>query len=200
VKELAGELHSSSLSLVELVTNVLDVTRFDTDKLELRETDFPLGALMEEEVRQVMPLAEAKGIKLQAERVDPPVWLRADRIKLGRIVGNLLSNAIKFTDRGSVTVTARMIDERALEISVADTGVGISEEHLSKIFDEFYQITEAHRSKGSGLGLTICKRLIEAMGGQIQARSKPEEGSTFTVRLPATAVIPRPHPTTTVRK
>ncbi len=83
MKELAGELHASSLSLVELVTNVLDVTRFDTDKLELRETDFPLGALLEEEVRQVMPLAEAKGIELKAERVDPPVWLRADRIKLG---------------------------------------------------------------------------------------------------------------------
>ncbi len=116
------------------------------------------------------------------------------------MVGNLLSNAIKFTDRGGVTVTARVMTDGGLEISVADTGVGISEEHLQKIFDEFYQITEAHRSKGSGLGLAICKRLIEAMGGQIQAQSKADEGSRFTIRLPATAVILRPQPAATVRK
>ncbi|HEX8522423.1 MAG TPA: ATP-binding protein [Tepidisphaeraceae bacterium] len=198
-RQLASELHASSLSLVDLVTNVLDVTRFDTDKLELRESDFPLGALVEEEVRQAMPLAEAKKIKLAADRVNPPVWLRADRIKLGRIVGNLLSNAIKFTDEGNITLSAGRTEDGGIVISVTDTGVGIAPEHLGKIFDEFYQISDPSRSKGSGLGLAISKRLVEAMGGEIRVASEHRKGSTFAVILPASVVIPRAEAAVTAR-
>ena len=192
VPQLASELHASALSLVDLVTNVLDVTRFDSDKLELRESDFPLGALLEEETRQASPLAEAKKIKLEFERPNPPLWLRADRIKLGRVLGNLLSNAIKFTDDGSVRVTTRRLNDGALQIAVTDTGIGIAPQHLAQIFDEFYQITDPNRSKGSGLGLAISKRLIEAMGGDITVRSQPGEGSTFTITLPLTTILPKP--------
>jgi PAS domain S-box-containing protein len=199
-RQLAGELHASSLSLVDLVTNVLDVTRFDTDKLELRETDFPLGALLEEETRQVTPLADAKGLKLTADRVTPPIWLRADRIKLGRVMGNLLSNAIKFTDKGGVTATTHRLEDGGVEISVTDTGIGISHEHLNKVFDEFYQISDPSRSKGSGLGLAISKRLIEAMGGAIKVKSEVGKGSTFCVTLPASVVIPRPDAIGTVKQ
>ncbi len=189
---LAGELHASSLSLVDLVTNVLDVTRFDTDKLELRESDFPLGALLDEEVRQVMPLAAAKGLELAAERVMPQVWLRADRIKLGRVVGNLLSNAIKFTDKGIVKVTTRRLADDGIQIAVTDSGIGISQDNLNKVFDEFYQISDPSRSKGSGLGLAISKRLIEAMGGGISVKSDMGNGSTFIITLSGSMLIPRP--------
>jgi signal transduction histidine kinase len=192
VRQLAGELHASALSLVDLVTNVLDVTRFDTDKLELRETEFPVAALLEEEVRQATPLADVKHLKIEVERLLSPIWVRADRIKLGRVIGNLLSNAIKFTDKGHIRITTRRINDGSLQIAITDTGIGITPDNLTRIFDEFFQITDAGRSKGSGLGLAICKRLIDAMGGEIQVRSKPGDGSTFTVTLPSTAIVHRP--------
>src|SRR5206468_8531222 len=103
IPQLADELRQSATALVNLVSNVLDVTRFDTDKLELHETEFPLNRLLEEEARQVLPLAQAKKLLLDVDTTgNGALWVRADRIKLGRVLGNLLGNAIKFTDRGGI--------------------------------------------------------------------------------------------------
>src|SRR5205814_4318969 len=115
-----------------------------------------------------------------------------DRIRLGRIIGNLLGNAIKFTDRGHVRVETRRRGDGGAYVIVADTGIGISAEHQGRIFDEFFQLSDPQRSKGSGLGLSICKRLSEAMGGEIRVDSEPSSGSTFKVVLPASAVLLRP--------
>src|SRR5688572_9782910 len=104
IPQLADELQQSAMSLVNLVTNVLDVTRFETGALDLVETEFPLSALLDEEVRQMLPLAQAKKLEFRVEQPDEPLWLRTDRVKLGRVMGNLLGNAIKFTDRGQVRV------------------------------------------------------------------------------------------------
>jgi PAS domain S-box-containing protein len=195
IPELAEELRQSATSLVTLVSNVLDVTRFDTDKLELHETEFPLARLLEEESRQVLPLAQAKKLTLEVVPADGSLWLRADRIKLGRVIGNLLGNAIKFTDRGGIRVATRCAgDNGDVAISVTDTGIGITAENRAHIFDEFWQLSDPQRSKGSGLGLSISKRLIEAMGGTIGVTSAPGGGSTFTVTLSAESVIPRPEP------
>src|SRR5207244_4015082 len=99
--------------------------------------------------------------------------LRADRIKLGRVLANLVSNSIKFTREGYIRVTSRRTSDGALEISVTDTGVGIAPEYQSLIFDEFYQLRnpERDRNKGTGLGLAICRRLSDAMGGVISVES-----------------------------
>ena len=226
IPQLAEELRQSATSLVTLVSNVLDVTRFDTDKLELHETEFPLARLLEEEARQVLPLAQAKKLTLEVEPAEEGLWLRADRIKLGRVLGNLLGNAIKFTDRGGVRVTTRRgavsdggpsgngdghpgtagaaaapapsgaaaADVGSVVIAVSDTGIGITPENQAHIFDEFWQLSDPQRSKGSGLGLSISKRLIDAMGGSIAVHSEVGKGSTFTIGLPASLIIPRPDP------
>jgi signal transduction histidine kinase len=191
IPQLADELRTSASSLVNLVSNVLDVTRFDTDKLELHETEFPLARLLEEEARQVLPLAQAKNLDLEVVAPPEALWLRADRIKLGRVVGNLLGNAIKFTDRGSIRVVTERCDESSISIAITDTGVGIDPEHRAHIFDEFWQLSDGGRSKGSGLGLSISQRLVEAMGGTLSVQSEVGAGSTFTITLPSQLILQR---------
>ncbi len=194
IPQLADELQGSATALVNLVTNVLDVTRFESGRLELQETEFPLAPLLEEEVRQTLPLAQAKGLEYELEEPPAALWLMTDRVKLGRVLGNLLGNAIKFTDGGAVRVTARRTEQGGAEIRVIDTGIGISLEHQEKIFDEFFQLFDPQRSRGSGLGLAISKRLCEAMGGALTVQSTPGKGSTFVVTLPPTCVARRDEP------
>lgn len=191
VPELAQELQASAISLVNLLSDVLDLARFDSGKIDVQEAEFNLADLFAEENRQMQPLAREKGLELQFEAPQPPILLRADRIKLSRVLGNLVGNGIKFTDRGSVRVTARLTEDGLPEIRVTDTGIGIPPEHMRHIFDEFFQLRnpERDRNKGTGLGLTICNRLVEAIGGRLEVQSTAGAGSTFSVVLPASAVV-----------
>ena len=122
------------------------------------------------------------------------IWLRTDKMKLARAVSNLLGNAIKFTEVGNVTVSCQQVPSGEVEITVADTGVGVAPEEYNRIFDEFYQIQnpERDRNKGSGLGLSICRRLLEELGCRITVVSALGKGSTFTIHIPADLVTPGP--------
>ena len=193
VPDLARELHGSAVSLVNLLSDVLDLARFDSDKVELQETEFSLTSLLEEERKQLLPLARQKGIEFDVELPPESLFLRADRIKLARILGNLIGNAIKFTETGQVRVGANRNGDGSLHLFVSDTGIGIAPEDLQHIFDEFFQLRnpERDRAKGSGLGLTICKRLVDAMGGKLLVESSPGKGSRFTVTLPAFSLVPQ---------
>ncbi len=193
IPEMAGELQSSASTLVELVSDVLDVARFDSGKVDLQESEFALQEVLSDEVRHLQPLADQKQIALELVPLDGTVWMRADRIKLGRVLGNLVGNAIKFTSSGSVRLSGRCDDNGTVEMDVIDTGIGIATEHLPHIFDEFYQLRnpERDRNKGTGLGLAISKRLMDAMGGTISVQSVPGEGSRFTVTLPASCIASR---------
>jgi signal transduction histidine kinase len=179
------------MSLVNLLSDVLDIARFDSDKVDLQESEFSLAGLLADEQKQLLPLARQKGLSLDVIAPAEPLVLRTDRIKLARILGNLIGNAIKFTEAGGVRLEARRNDDGTVLISVSDTGVGIPAESLAHIFDEFFQLRnpERDRAKGSGLGLTICKRLIDAMGAKLHVQSTPGKGSTFTVTLPVFAVV-----------
>lgn len=192
---MAAELRSNASALNVLVHDLLDVARFDTGKMAFQETEFSLGVLVEEESRQLLPLAQEKGLKLRAEEQTAGVWLRADRVKLGRVLANLVSNAIKFTNEGEVVVSTAVRGDGVV-IEVRDTGIGIDPQHMQVIFDEFMQLRnpERDRYKGTGLGLAICKRLIEAMGGTISVSSVPGKGSTFAVVLPRSSVVTRAEP------
>lgn len=193
--EMSERLQANTHALMELVGDVLDVARFDTGKVELINSEFALAELIEQEIRQVQPLARDKGLELTFESTPRPVWLRTDRIKLGRIVGNLLGNAIKFTERGSVKISTdfEAEPERRLVIRVDDTGIGIPPANLSWIFDEFTQLHNParDRAKGTGLGLAICHRLITLMGGTITVDSRVDEGSSFKINLPSSLVAMR---------
>jgi signal transduction histidine kinase/ActR/RegA family two-component response regulator len=193
IPEIARKLQANALSLVELVSDVLDIARFDSGKVELQESEFLLNDLLNEECQHALPLAEDKGLALICQGADRPIWMRTDRVKLGRIIGNLLGNAIKFTERGRVELHAAIDDDRRVCLQVRDTGIGIPADQLQRIFDEFTQVhnPERDRAKGTGLGLAICKRLVEVMGGTVSVESKPSEGSTFTVILPPSVVAVR---------
>jgi signal transduction histidine kinase len=194
VPDIAHRLQANALALAELVGDVLDVARSDAAHAELRVSDFSLNDLLAQEGARALPLAQTKGLRLEVEAPAEPLWLRTDRVKLGRVVGNLLGNAVKFTDAGGVTVSAARAPGGMALVRVRDTGVGIPAGELEHIFDEFVQLCnpERDRSKGCGLGLAICRRLVEALGGSIAVESESGRGSAFTVRLPPSCVAETP--------
>jgi len=196
VPALAQDLERNAASLVELVSEALDLARFDSGRIELEETEFSLAETIGEECRQLRHGAEAKGLALVCN-VPADIWLRADRVKLARILGNLIDNGIKFTTAGEVGVTARRTADRGIDIRVEDTGSGILPEDRERIFDEFFQSLNParDRARGRGLGLAICRRLVTAMGGAIELDTEVGRGAAFTVHLPASSVLPpRPAP------
>jgi signal transduction histidine kinase len=194
VPGLAQRLQANALAATELVSDVLDVSALDSGRVELHESEFALDELLAAECRRLLPLAQTKNLALTAEPAAPGLWVKADRVKLGRVLSNLVTNAIKFTGAGGVTLAAGLTPERAVLIWVCDTGVGIASEDAGRIFDEFEQARTRERdlAKGWGLGLAICRRLVGLMGGAITVESQVGRGSVFSVRLPPSCVVSRP--------
>jgi PAS domain S-box-containing protein len=191
IPQIAQELRRSAINLVSLVSDVLDLTRLDLGRFDLRPTEFEMNEWLMDECNDLRPLADEKQLKFDFRGADSTVRLRGDRIKLSRVVTNLVGNAIKFTESGQVEVKAALLPDRRPRVSVRDTGIGIASENLTKIFDEFAQLKnpERDKSRGSGLGLSISKRLVEAMGGSLDVVSEPGKGSTFSFTLPASSVV-----------
>jgi signal transduction histidine kinase len=191
---LAQRLQSNALSLVDLVSAVLDTAHFESGHMEYRESEFSLNALLASNCRDFLPEAQAKALRLQVEAPERTIWLRTDRVKLQRVISNLITNAIKFTDNGGVTVTAALTADRAALICVRDTGIGIAPQELDGIFDEFAQLRtpDGGRKTGWGLGLAICRQLVNLMGGKITVESALNQGTTFSVRLPVKCVVDEP--------
>jgi CheY-like chemotaxis protein len=192
VQELIDGLHSGASSLVELVNDLMDIVRYDQGKLEFTDTDFSLEEFLPRTLEGLRPLAEQKGLTLTGCVPTPRTVLRADAVKLARVVRNLVSNAIKFTEDGGIWVTARADRRNGVLLTVRDTGCGIPAEMRESIFDEFQQLRnpERDRTKGTGLGLSICRRLVTGMGGEIRVLGTPgQPGSTFQVTLPAGRVV-----------
>jgi PAS domain S-box-containing protein len=176
--------------MVRLVDDLLDVTRIAQGKVELRRTAFDLASAVAEAVQTTAPLFEAQRHRLAVQLPDGPLRLQADQARVVQILVNLLANAAKYTDPGGrVTLTgAREGDE--IFLNVRDTGVGIGQDMLGRVFDLFAQAEGARgRSRGGlGIGLTLVRQLAELHGGTVAAHSDgPGKGSTFTVRLPAAA-------------
>jgi signal transduction histidine kinase len=194
VPDLAQRLQANALSLAEQVADLIDLARLESGRMDLKEITFSLNDLLAGQYRALFPLAQAKGLRLETEMPEPPIWLQADRIKLSRVLSNLIGNGIKFTETGGVKISAVRLTGEAVLIQVQDTGIGIPPEQLERVFDEFAQIhtTEGDRTKGWGLGLAISRRLINAMGGTLTVVSTPGQGSRFTVRLPARCIAESP--------
>lgn len=191
VPVLAHRLQANALSLADLVSEILDIARFDSGLLNLHESTFSLNDLLADECLRLNSLAQAKALWLKVEPPAFPISLRTDRVKLARVLGNLLTNAIKFTESGGVTVSSTLAPVRGVLIHVRDTGVGIAPEHVAQVFDEFAQVGNVERDhgKGWGLGLAICRRLVTALGGQVTVASELNHGSTFTISLPASCIV-----------
>lgn len=191
---LVRDLKSSARGLIDLVSDVLDLAKFDVGKLDLQVSDFPVSDILDHELRQSLKAAQAKGLELTIECPSDAVWLRTDRTKLARVLSNLVGNAIKFTDTGRVHIECLRRENGGADIRVHDTGVGISSEHLHSIFDEFFQLRnpERDRNKGTGLGLAICRRLVDGLGCSISVTSTLGEGTVCTLSMPPELVIPAP--------
>ncbi len=194
IPDMAERLQANARSVADLVSDLLDLARIDSGRADLRESTFALNDLLAGQCHDLAPLARAKALRLEAELPEPPVRLRADRGKLARVLANLIGNAIKFTETGGVTVRAARAPGGDVLIAVRDTGVGIAPGQLDRVFDEFAQVHRAdgEGNKGWGLGLAICRRLVNALGGTITVESAPGRGSVFTVRLPSRCVAEAP--------
>lgn len=178
-------INSSGIHLLELVDEVLDLSAIESGetRLDLRNVD--VEELVRSAVQSVGPMAQRKGIEVSAQLGADLCGVMSDRTRLKQVLLNLLGNAIKFTETGSVIVrVAREGDE--LVINVVDTGRGISEADLGRVFDDFYQVDcmGDAKSAGAGLGLAVSRRLVEMLGGTLGVESELGSGSSFTVRLP----------------
>ncbi|MCS6764236.1 MAG: ATP-binding protein [Candidatus Protistobacter heckmanni] len=184
--EYLGIAHSSADMLLQVVNDILDFSRIEAGELVLESTDFDLSALCQKSLKNFLLQAEQKGLTLLLDiHPETPRMLRGDPLHFGQILFNLVGNAIKFTERGSVTrrIEPRFGAGKDVEIvgEVADMGVGIEPDKRDMIFKAFSQADTSTTRKygGSGLGLSICKRLCEAMGGSIGVDREPGEGAKF---------------------
>jgi signal transduction histidine kinase len=191
VPELARSLQTSALSMSDMVADVLDISAIDSGRVAAHTSEFVLDELLAQELQGFQPLARAKSLSLELRPAEAPICLRSDKVKLARVVRNLVMNAIKFTDAGGVTVSSEIAADRAVLISISDTGIGIAPQNLDRIFGEFAQLrvpTEDEK-RGWGLGLAICRRLVAMMEGTVSVESSLNRGSKFTVRLPPASVV-----------
>jgi signal transduction histidine kinase len=184
--EFLGHISSSSRHLVQLVNDILDLSRMDTGHFTLSLGPMIPGLPARQVVSALSSLAPEAEVELSAE-IEPGVPLvRADGRRVEQVLINLVGNALRFTPAGGSVHIAVFADETGVVYRVADTGPGIAPEEHEKIWERFYQPTVAPRlaTKGSGLGLTIARSLVEAHGGEIWMESEPGKGSAFSFRLP----------------
>ncbi|MEZ4380042.1 MAG: ATP-binding protein [Nannocystaceae bacterium] len=186
-RQLISILQRSARAQLELIGNILDLSRIEADQLQIERASIDLRRLLRDLEAMFRAAAENKGLSLKiAIAEDIPPRVIGDAFRLQQVLGNLVNNAIKFTDKGEISVTARLARDDSVEFTVRDTGVGFANDLSNDIFATFVQAdnTTARRFGGSGLGLAICRRLVGAMGGTIEADSVPGRGSTFKVAIP----------------
>ncbi len=186
-------VRSSADALLTIVNDILDLSKIEADKLELDPVQFNLADAIRERTASLASRAQEKGLDLTV-KIDPqvPETIVADPVRVGQIVVNLVGNAIKFSEAGTIQIGVAVEEPPAdsgvlLRFSISDRGIGIAPEKLTAIFDAFSQAdgSTTRRYGGTGLGLTISRRLVELMGGHIRVESAPGRGSTFTFTIRA---------------
>jgi signal transduction histidine kinase len=186
--ELLDTVLLSSRQLLFFINNLLEQAHLDAGKITLEEVAYLPRTLIAEIRDLMLPLAQQKGLELLTNVADDvPTTVTGDPRRVNQIVTNLVMNAINFTDAGFIRVEACRVDERRWQIRVVDSGVGIPQESLARIFEAFYQVdgTATRRvSSGVGLGLSIVNQLTSIMGGEVKVASQQNVGSQFTVILP----------------
>ncbi len=184
-KKQLGMVQTSSRHLLALINDILDISKIEAGQLTLASSEFDLAQSLQKVVDLIRPLASAKKLELEAYIEADMGQICLDQRRFEQIVINLLNNAVKFTEVGCVTLTCRK-EAASCMIAVADSGIGMAEDDIKKLFQPFHQIDSglARRHEGTGLGLSICSRLVSLMHGTIEVQSQPDKGSTFIVRIP----------------
>jgi signal transduction histidine kinase len=197
LQEMAGPLNEeqkkqltmvsdSSEHLLALINDVLDLSKIEAGQLKIANERFEIRPVIDKTVRTVRPLAEAKHLTLVLKVAPEVGMVTADSRRVEQVLLNLLSNAIKFTEQGQIRITCSL-QETFVRISVADSGIGIRQEDLEKLFRPFTQVETGltRKYEGTGLGLSISKRLVSLMGGTVDVESEPGRGSMFSFTVPA---------------
>ncbi len=190
-REYLETLQYSADNLIALISDILDITKIEAEQFQIYQAEFSLQGCIDEALVMQMTKIQEKNLQISKEIPRSiPDKIIGDRLRLLQILSNLISNAIKFTEKGSITVSAEITERHGstllLDISVADTGIGISSEQLGYVFNMFTQADESYtrRHGGAGLGLAISRKLAELMGGSIRVESTLGKGSTFHILLP----------------
>jgi hypothetical protein len=186
-KKQLGMVRGSARHLLDLINDVLDISKIEAGQLTLMSENFDLRKSIEKAVQIVLPLADKKNLQIHANIGDNVSEMRGDQRRVEQILINLLNNAVKFTNYGEINLHCHT-DKDSITLSVVDTGIGIKPENLNIIFDAFRQVDSGitRVQEGTGLGLNITHKLVEMMGGSIHVESEWKKGSTFTVILPKT--------------
>lgn len=184
-KQQIQYIHNSGKQLLALINDVIDVSKIGAGKLEVYASEFRLKEVVDEAVATLRINIKEKGLLLYVDV--PDIIMHIDRRRLLQCILNYLSNAVKFTEKGSIAITAKSINDR-IDISVTDTGIGIKEEDIARLFSPFVRLESplSVQAGGTGLGLYLTKKLVEdALGGTVAVKSKYGKGSTFSLRIPA---------------
>nr|MDO8112773.1 ATP-binding protein [Candidatus Sigynarchaeota archaeon] len=184
-KKQLGMVRDSSSHLLNLINDVLDLSKIEAGQMQISAETFDLHASIEKCIKTIQPQAEKKGLATDVEIAPKIGSIKSDQRRVEQIILNLLSNAIKFTEKGKVRVECSMKEGKVL-VRVIDTGIGIKKTDTDKLFKPFRQIDTniTRKYEGTGLGLSICKRLVELLGGNIDVESELGKGSTFFFTLP----------------
>ncbi len=191
-RKLADIIWTSTESLLGIINDILDLSKIEAGQVRMAMIATDPRHVLQEAIAALEATARAKGLPLVLEcDAAIPDWVLADPLRLRQVVTNLVGNAVKFTERGHVRLSLRQRDQD-MEIAVADTGIGIRPDDLARLFQPFRQVdaSTTRRHGGTGLGLSISRQLVELMGGHIEVRSRPGEGSVFRVVLPLVAADP----------
>jgi PAS domain S-box-containing protein len=186
-KRFLGHVHQDSQHLLELINDILDLSKVEAGQMELHPESFDAKAAIGQALRAIQPMADARGVELE-NAVDSETIVKADPVRFREILNNLLSNAVKFTPAGgNVRVESCPPAEGMACFCVADTGIGIAPEDHAAVFDKFRQVGSTTRGvrEGTGLGLAIVRSFVEMHGGKISLQSAPGEGSRFSFTVPA---------------
>lgn len=181
-----GRIKVSARHLLELIDEILTYSRAEAGKEEVQYEVTSVNTLVDDAATLIEPLAADKRVSFAVFRLDTPLSIRTDPRKVRQVLVNLLSNAVKFTDAdGAVTLRARRTGD-TLELTITDTGIGIEPDHLDRVFDPFWQVEQkaTRRAGGTGLGLSVSRRLARLLGGEVVVTSTLGRGSAFTVILP----------------
>jgi signal transduction histidine kinase len=184
-KRQMGMVRSSSSHLLNLINDVLDISKIEAGQLTVAKEPCDMRAAIEKVVGNMRPLAEKKGLSLEMEIAPAVGSITSDQRRVEQVIYNLISNAIKFTDNGGVRVECSLKDGEVVT-RIIDTGIGIRDEDMENLFKPFYQVDNriVRQHEGTGLGLSICSKILDLLGGRIWVYSEYGKGSTFSFSLP----------------
>ena len=191
--EIIKTMQRETLRLSQMTTDFLDLAKLESGRMRFTKENFDVRELMDECADVVRPQAAARGIAIQCHVAPAPQTLESDRGKLKQVILNLLTNAIKYNrENGGIIVSTYVTSDSYYSVSVADTGKGIPQEAMAHMFEKFYRVADTENTAtGTGLGLPIARKIIEALGGEMGVKSTPGVGSTFYFTLPLPNAAPR---------